>query len=281
MTDSSQTGSVSHERNSGKELVLKKELLVTALLMLMVACIGWSSDQREVVENYNSLIEYADEENWNDLSKGLSEGSIQLLDEIATIYTEAGVPFNNQGEELLASLVSDTDLLSFSETIISINFRNDRALLQSGQGNSVDTYEFLMEGRQWKLNLVPMLNSFLAEIMEGIPPTEQNSFNETSSTPTYISLGNGTCEFGLRNDLTNLSLWNVYCSPSNSDSWGEDWLASSILGSGSEIGIWLEEDVYDIQLVDSEGNTYTLWQVELNEEGVFWPVTEMDRDEPI
>ncbi len=257
---------------------MKRKLLVSALLMTVIACIGWSGDQKEVVENYNSLMESASEENWIDLSRGLSDESMEFLNEIATIYTEAGVPFNNQGEELLASLVSDTDLISFSETVISISFRNDKAYLQSGQGNSVKTYEFVREGNQWKLNLVPMLNSYLADIMEGIPERDQDPLATTS--PTYISAGTGLCEFGLKNDLDHLSLWNVYCSASNSDSWGEDWLGSSILGSGSEMGIWLDEDVYDIQLVDSEGNTYTLWQVEINEEGVFWEVTEMDKDEP-
>ena len=257
---------------------MKKKLLVSALFMTIIACIGWSSDQKEVVEDYNNLMESAAEENWIDLSRGLSDESMQFLDEIAVIYTEAGVPFDNQGEELLASLVSDTDLLSFSETVISIDFRNDKAYLQSGQGNSVKTYEFVMEDHQWKLNLVPMLNSYLAAIMEGVPDRDQDP--TTMASPSYISVGDGRCEFGLKNDLDHLSLWNVYCSASNSDSWGEDWLGSSILGSGSEMGIWLDEDVYDIQLVDSDGNTYTLWQVELNEEGVFWQVTEMDRDEP-
>ena len=258
---------------------MKKELLVSALLMTVIACIGWSGDQREVVDNYNNLIESAEEENWNDLSRGLSDESMQFLNEIATIYTEAGVPFNNQGKELLASLVSDTDLLSFSETVISISFRNEKAYLQSGQGNLVKTYEFVREGNQWKLNLVPILNSYLADIMGGIPQTDHDSPIDSPSASTYLSLGNGTCEFRLKNDLDHLSLWNVYCSSSNSDSWGEDWLGSSILGSGSEMGIWLDEDVYDIQLVDSDGDTYTMWQVEVNGEGVLWRVTEMDRDE--
>ena len=101
-----------------------------------------------------------------------------------------------------------------------------------------------------------------------------------ADSPTYISTGSGNCEFALRNDLEHLSIWNVYCSPSDSDSWGEDWLQASILGSGSEMGIWLESGVYDIRIVDSDDNMYTLWEIELDEDGVFWPVTALDRDEP-
>lgn len=256
---------------------MKKKPMVSALLLLTVACIGWSSDQKEVVESYNSLIENAAEENWQGLSRDLSNETTELLDEIAVSYTEAGVPFDNRGEKLLASLVSDTDLLTFSETVVSVEFRNEKAYLLAGQGNQIRSYQFVKENRRWKLNLVPVLNEFLGEIMEGTPEINPNS--SISTSPTYISTGNGNCEFALRNDLDHLSLWNVYCSSSNNDSWGDDWLGSSVLGSGAEMGIWLDEDIYDIRLVDSEGNTYTLWQIELNDQGVLWQVTALDRDE--
>ncbi|MCK5842972.1 MAG: hypothetical protein KAH31_12430, partial [Candidatus Sabulitectum sp.] len=252
-------------------------LIIPALFLLISACIGWSSDQKEVVESYNTLMSNASDENWSSLSRGLSDETIELLDEIAVLYTAAGVPFDNQGKELLASLVSDTDLLAFSETVISIEFRNGKAYLLSGQGNMITSYQFVRENQRWKLNLVPKLNEFLSEIMEGTPEVNPNSQSTTS--PTYISAGTGTCEFSLRNNLEHLSILNVYCSPSNSDSWGEDWLGSSILGTSKAMTIWLEEGVYDIQLMDSDQNTYTLWQVELDDQGVFWQVTELDRDE--
>ncbi|MCK5035787.1 MAG: hypothetical protein KAS73_07845 [Candidatus Sabulitectum sp.] len=256
---------------------MKKELIIPALFLLISACIGWSSDQKEVVESYNTLMSNASEENWNSLSRGLSDETIELLDEIAVLYTNAGVPFDNQGKELLASLVSDTDLLAFSETVISIEFRNGKAYLLSGQGNMITSYQFVRENQRWKLNLVPKLNEFLSQTMEGTPETDPNSLVTTA--PGYISTGTGTCEFSIRNNLEHLSIWNVYCSPSNSDSWGEDWLGSSVLSTGEAMTIWLEEGVYDIQLMDSDQNTYTLWQVELDDQGVFWQVTELDRDE--
>ena len=256
---------------------MKRELIIPALFLLISACIGWSSDQKEVVDSYNTLMSNASEENWSSLSRGLSDETIELLDEIAVLYTNAGVPFDNQGKELLASLVSDTDLLAFSETVISIEFRNGKAYLLSGQGNMITSYQFVRENQRWKLNLVPKLNEFLSQTMEGTPETDPNSLVTTA--PGYISTGTGTCEFSIRNNLEHLSIWNIYCSASNSDSWGEDWLGSSVLGTGEAMTIWLEEGVYDIQLMDSDQNTYTLWQVELDDQGVFWQVTELDRDE--
>ncbi len=252
-------------------------LIVSALSLLTVACIGWSSDQKEVVESYNTLMENAGEENWHSLFRGLSDGTKQLLDEIAEIYTEAGVPFDNRGENLLASLVSDTDLLSFSETVISVDFRNEKAYLLSGQGSRIRSYQFVRENQRWKLDLIPALNEFLGEAMAGIPDTDSDT--RISTAPACISAGSGACEFALKNNLEHLSIWNVYCSPGNSDSWGDDWLGSGILGSGAEMSIWLDEDVYDIRLVDSDENTYTLWQVDLDNQGVLWQITALDRDE--
>ncbi len=252
--------------------------MVSALLLSAVACIGWSSDQREVVDSYNALMEDAGEENWHGLVRGFSDETADLLDEVAVIYTAAGAPFDNQGEKLLASLVSETDFLVFSDIVVSVEFRNEKAYLISGQGSDVRSYEFIRDGGRWKLNLAQDLTRYFNEAVQGTGLPGRDSGQVDS--PTYISTGSGNCEFALRNDLEHLSIWNVYCSPSDSDSWGEDWLQASILGSGSEMGIWLESGVYDIRIVDSDDNVYTLWEIELDEGGVFWPVTALDRDEP-
>jgi hypothetical protein len=256
---------------------LKKQLIVSALVLLAASCIGWNNEQREVVDSYRTLVKDTDEENWHSLAGGFTNETVQLLDNIAMVYTQAGVPFDNQGEELLAALVSETDFLLFPETVISVDFRNEKAYLVSGRGSDARSFEFAREDRLWKLNLVSDLNEYIALTMEGTPLPSQSS-SQTNS-PTYISKGTGDCKFALRNDLDHISLWNVYCSPSNSDSWGEDWLESSILGPEAEMGIWLESGTYDIRLVDSSDNTYTLREVELDEQGVFWSVTSLDKDE--
>jgi len=256
---------------------LKNQLTVSVFLLLAVACIGWNSDQREVVNSYNALTNNAADENWHALVRGLSDETATLLDEIAEIYTAAGAPFNNQGEKLLASLVSETDFLVFSDIVISVEFRNEKAYLVSGEGSDATVYTFIKDDGRWKLDLVQDLTHYINEAMEGTG-LPNNDSGQTDS-PTYISIGSGNCELALRNDLENLSIWNVYCSPSNSDSWGEDWLQSSILGTGAEMGIWLDSGVYDIRVVDSGEHVYTLWQIELDENGAFWPVTALDRDE--
>ncbi len=257
---------------------MKKKQLFFSAFLLMVACLGWSNQQKEIVNSYNDLMTNINSENWQNLSSGLSIESLQLLDTVAEVYTQAGVPFDNKGEKLLISLLSETNLLQFSETIISVDFRNEIAILLSGQGDQVQSYEFVNENNQWKLNLVPVLNVFLSEAFAGLPATDPQ--NSVAISPTYISAGTGDCEFSLKNSLEQLSIWHVYCSSSNSDSWGDDWLSSSILGTAAEMGIWLDAGIYDIRVIDSDGNNYTLWQVELTDQGILWELTIQDRDEP-
>jgi hypothetical protein len=81
-------------------------------------------------------MEDAGEENWHGLVRGFSDETADLLDEVAVIYTAAGAPFDNQGEKLLASLVSETDFLVFSDVVVSVEFRNEKAYLISGQDSS-------------------------------------------------------------------------------------------------------------------------------------------------
>jgi hypothetical protein len=256
---------------------LKKVSAIPIVFLLLCSCIGWNSDQKEVVTSYNALLENAEKENWQGMFGCLTEETQELLNEVAEVYTGAGIPFENKGEELLAALVTDTGLLFFSNTIVSIEIRNGNACLVSGEGTETASYTFVREDRQWKLDLVPMLTEFLAEAMAGTSGTVTEP--STFSAPSTISAGSGACELTIVNDLENLSVWNAYCSPGNSDSWGEDWLGTSILEAGSELKILLDEGVYDIQLVDSEGSAYTAWQINLGTEGVVLQISGMNRDD--
>lgn len=249
------------------------------VFLLFCACIGWNSDQKEVVASYNALLENAEKENWHSMFMCLTEETQQLFDRIAVIYTDAGVPFNNDGEELLSALVSDTDLFLFSSTIVSVEFRNDKAYLVSGQGAGTASYTFVLERRQWKLDLVPLMTDFLAEAMAGT----QNNGTEasTSAAPSTVTAGVGPCELTIRNGLEYLSFWNAFCSPSSSESWGEDWLGSNILSTESELKLMLDAGLYDIQLIDSEGGTYTVWEINLGPEGAMRRITASDRDDTI
>jgi len=69
---------------------------------------------------------------------------------------------------------------------------------------------------------------------------------------------------------TGYTVWYVYISQTASDSWGNDWLASNeILRSGSAVTFTLPYPLnvvnrYDIKIVDSDGDSYTKWDVRVN-----------------
>lgn len=244
------------------------------IFLLTLACIGWSSEQKEILDAYNAIIDVSENENWNELFNSMSEETKAHLNNIAEIYTQAGVPFDNDGKEFLASVISNTNALSLSESVISIEFRNGTAYLLAGEGNQIQSYPFENEEGSWKLNLTPILTDFINESMAGVPEAAVGEI-----APTYIASGDGNCEFYITNKLQNLSVWNVYCSPSDSDSWGEDRLNSSILGTEATLVLRLEAGTYDVKLFDADEFSYTMWEVEVNENGVQWQVTEADKDE--
>lgn len=253
---------------------MKIKILATAIFLLALACIGWSSEQKEIFEAYNSTIGMAENEDWAELFDNMSEETKLHLTNLAEVYTQAGVPFDNDGKEFLASIISNTNALSFSEAVISIEFRNGTAYLLAGEGSQIQSYQFEKEGADWKLNLTPILTDFINETMTGVPDTELGEI-----TPTYITYGVGNCELHITNKLQNLSIWNVYCSRSDSDSWGEDLLNSSILGTDATLLLRLEAGIYDVKLFDADENSYTMWEIDLNENGVQWQVSEADKDE--
>jgi len=61
---------------------------------------------------------------------------------------------------------------------------------------------------------------------------------------------------------TGYTVWYVYLSPSDSSSWGDDWLGSSVLRHGEIISVGLPSGGrWDIKLVDEDNDAYTKYEV--------------------
>ena len=57
---------------------------------------------------------------------------------------------------------------------------------------------------------------------------------------------------------TGYTIWYLYVSPSSSGSWGSDLLGNTVLPSGSEFNLTVQNGVsYDIRLIDEDGDSYT------------------------
>ena len=254
--------------------------IITALfaaILVFTGCIGWNSEQKDVVDCYNAARDHTENSEWNRLQSSFTDDTENLIDALAEFYSENGAPFENDPALFLEALAMETDLLYFPESILSVEVTGDRALLLADGESEPLAYEFRRESGRWKLNLEPVLSELVQTLLQGTGA----SFPQTGGAdaiPSFISRGNGNCPFLVRNGLTGLAVHNVFCSPSESDSWGEDLLGPSILGTGAELQLNLEPGTYDIQIYDSRESSYTLWQVQLAENGVLWEVTGADLD---
>lgn len=90
-------------------------------------------------------------------------------------------------------------------------------------------------------------------------------------------MGEGSAPVTIVNDLGNYDIWYIYCDLSN-DPWGEDLLGSEILSAGASYTFNVNPGIYDIKCEDADGDTYTLWGVEVPDSGYTWNVTLGDMD---
>ncbi|OPL18716.1 MAG: hypothetical protein AVO35_05140 [Candidatus Aegiribacteria sp. MLS_C] len=96
--------------------------------------------------------------------------------------------------------------------------------------------------------------------------------------PRIIEVGDGEAWISIVNDLGGYDIFYVYISPTDSEDWGEDWLGSEVLLQGDELIVHLDPGTYDIQIEDVDGDTYTMWELDVNDTGYQWVVTLDDLD---
>ena len=82
---------------------------------------------------------------------------------------------------------------------------------------------------------------------------------------------------------TGYTCFYLYLSPSSTDNWEEDVLGNDILENGQSVRVHLskslsQENIYDIMMVDEDGDTYTKWNVQLTENArILFTMRDFDR----
>ena len=98
----------------------------------------------------------------------------------------------------------------------------------------------------------------------------------SGTTTTTSSTGNAPIT--IENDLGSWTIWYVYGDPSDSP-WGEDRLGSELLDPGESFTFYVPAgDYYDFKCVDEDDDTYTLWEVWVDDDGFYWSVDLSDMD---
>lgn len=83
-------------------------------------------------------------------------------------------------------------------------------------------------------------------------------------------------------DITNRTGYTImymYVSPAKSDSWEEDVLGEEVLPEGETRRVTLtgyRSPIFDIRLVDSDGDKYTFWNVDVSERDIVVTLGDLD-----
>lgn len=131
----------------------------------------------------------------------------------------------------------------------------------------LDTYTLWLvdigpEGYEWNVTLDDMDSGW-----------EEEEYLE----PILIETGEGDAPVVITNNIGGYVIYFVYVSLSE-EAWGDDLLGMEILDQDDVITVWVDPGLYDIQVEDEDGDTYTLWEVEVGIDGYYWSVTLDDMD---
>jgi len=83
-------------------------------------------------------------------------------------------------------------------------------------------------------------------------------------------------------DITNRTGYTImymYVSPAKSDSWEEDVLGKDVLPTGETRRVNLRNyrsPIFDIRLVDSDGDKYTFWNIDVSKEDITVTLDDLD-----
>jgi hypothetical protein len=85
-------------------------------------------------------------------------------------------------------------------------------------------------------------------------------------------------------DITNRTGYTImymYVSPAKSSSWEEDVLGDDVLPDGETRRVNLtgyRSPIFDIKLVDSDGDSYTFWNVDVSKRDIVVTLDDLDID---
>jgi hypothetical protein len=78
---------------------------------------------------------------------------------------------------------------------------------------------------------------------------------------------------------TGYTIMYMYVSPAKSDSWEEDVLGEDVLLDGHKQRVNLngyKSSIFDIRLVDEDGDKYTFWNVDVSERDITVTLDDLD-----
>jgi hypothetical protein len=108
-----------------------------------------------------------------------------------------------------------------------------------------------------------ILTAVIAIFVTGCGSSPSSSSSSSSQKLPAITIINNT----------GYNIWYLRISPAHEETWGRDLLGRAVLPDGNSFVVDLpypisEVNVYDIQLVDEDTDTYTKWEVTVRNNAV-------------
>lgn len=219
---------------------------------------------------------------WNvtldDMDSGWGEDELIEPQIIETGEGSSSITITNdlQGWDIYWVYVDPSDAASWSDDLMGsdILFQGDQLIVSVDPG----TYDIQAEDEDgdtytlWEVEVDAAGFEWSVTLDDMDPMSGDETFEGVS-----LETGDGTAPVTIVNNLGGWDIYYVYVDPSDSP-WGEDKLGADILTGSSEITVWVDPGTYDIQAEDEDGDTYTLWGIDVDENGYEWVVTLSDMD---
>ena len=231
---------------------------------------------------------------------GANTYDIMIIDEDGDSYTLWGVEIDADGYEWAVTLDDGDWNTDGVETTVTINnelggwtlwygycslssddnWGDDRfgsELLEPGESISFE----VMSGDYYDFKCIDEDDDeyILWDVYVGVDGFVWNvvldDMDNSSASPAGAE---GEAAITIYNGLGDWTIWYVYGSPSDG-AWGEDRLGSELLEPGEEFTFFVPAgDTYDFKVEDGDGDTYTLWGIDVDEDGFYWEVELSDMD---
>lgn len=253
--------------------------LIMAVMMLAAAC-GQPPEEKAVEQAYNDLLDAMEAQDGGLVFENLSSNTRDFLDRLADSMTAIGAGDYQNGADMFGEFLAGEDFGDYSRDVSSIVIEGESATLYTGD----DPMYFILEEGEWKADFEGFIREGMEESLEGSGITVDDILDGNlgaglTPVPGGYTVGQGTAAVTFINHLDGWDIHGVFIDPSDETEWSEERLGADYILTGDQaITVMVDPGTYDIQLVDEDGDTYSLWEVQIGPEGYQWEVTLGDMD---
>ena len=188
-----------------------------------------------------------------------------------TGYTIYYLYVSNEHSDEWEEDVLGTDVLSSGETVrVRINDAASEYFDIKAEDSDGETYT------RWRVNVATQDVTFTLADLDTGSSSSSGVSGVRSTSSTYTPSFDGYVEV---TNATGYDIYYLYVSNNESSSWEEDVLGADILYDGQTVRVNVNDaasQYFDIKAEDEDGDTYTLWNVDISRRDVTFTLADLD-----